>query len=290
MIKSMTGYGLSIAETPEKKITVELRSLNSKQIDINTKIPWYYKEKEIEIRSKISQGLGRGKADLTIFVDTIDDQNLPLLNKAAIKSYYKQLIDVAGELYIENRKELLSIIMKLPETLKNDRQTISEDEWELISGLLDDAIRKLDEFRQEEGKSIEKDIRERIRLIESYIDEIVPYEEERITRIREKINSSLKQLENENIDQNRFEQEVLYYLEKIDINEEKVRLKKHCDYFIQTVESGNANGKKLGFISQEMGREINTLGSKANDVRIQKIVVMMKDELEKIKEQLLNVL
>lgn len=290
MIKSMTGYGLSIAETPEKKITVELRSLNSKQIDINTKIPWYYKEKEIELRSKISQGLSRGKADLTIFVDTIDDQNVPKLNKAAIKSYYSQLIDVAGELYIENRKELLSIIMRLPETLKTDRQTISEEEWELIAGLLDDAISKLDEFRMEEGKAMEEDLRNRIRLIESYLDEIKPYEEERIVKIREKINNSLKQLENENIDQNRFEQEVIYYLEKLDITEEKVRLKKHCDYFIQTVESETANGKKLGFISQEMGREINTLGSKANDVRIQKIVVMMKDELEKIKEQLLNVL
>ncbi len=290
MIKSMTGYGLSIAETPEKKITVELRSLNSKQIDINTKIPWYYKEKEIDLRSKISQGLTRGKVDLIIFVDTIDDQNVPQLNKAAIKSYYRQLIDVAGELYIENRKELLSIIMRLPETLKTDRQTISDKEWELISGLLEDAIAKLNEFRMEEGKAMEKDLRKRIRLIESYIEDIKPFEEERIVKIREKINSSLKQLQNENIDQNRFEQEVIYYLEKLDITEEKVRLKKHCDYFIQTVESETTNGKKLGFISQEMGREINTLGSKANDVRIQKIVVMMKDELEKIKEQLLNVL
>ena len=286
----MTGYGLSFAETPGKKITVELRSLNSRQIDINTKIPWYYREKEIEIRSKISQDLVRGKADLAIFVDAIDDQNLPSLNKAAIKSYYNQLIDVAGELYIENRKELLSIIMRLPETLKTDKQTISEEEWELITELLDKAIRELNEFRVEEGKSIEKDLRERISLIESYLDEILPYEEERIIKIREKINNSLKQLGNENIDQNRFEQEVLYYLEKLDINEEKVRLKKHCEYFIQTVESENTNGKKLGFITQEIGREINTLGSKANDVRIQKIVVMMKDELEKIKEQLLNVL
>jgi len=290
MIKSMTGYGLSFAETPEKRITVELRSLNSRQIDINIKIPWYYKEKEIEIRSKISKDLVRGKADLAIFVDAIDDQNLPSLNKTAIKSYYKQLIDVAGELYIENRNELMSIIMRLPETLKTDKQTISEKEWELITELLEKAIRELDEFRVEEGKSIEKDLRERISLIESYLDEILPYEEERIIKIREKINNSLKQLGNENIDQNRFEQEVLYYLEKLDINEEKVRLKKHCEYFIQTVESENTNGKKLGFISQEIGRENNTLGSKANDVRIQKIVVMMKGELEKIKEQLLNVL
>ncbi|HDZ41794.1 MAG TPA: YicC family protein [Bacteroidetes bacterium] len=290
MIRSMTGYGSACAETPEKKITVELRSLNSKQIDINTKIPWYYKEKEIEIRSKISQGLTRGKADLFITVDSIDDENIPTLNKAAIKSYYRQLIDVAGELYIENRKELLSIIMRLPETLKTEKKTISEEEWEILNGLLDDSITDLDSYRLEEGKSIETDLRERIRNIETLINEIIPFEKERISRIKEKISTSLKQLENENADENRLEQEILYYIEKLDINEEKVRLKKHCDYFIETLETEDANGKKLTFISQEMGREINTLGSKANDATIQRIVVMMKDELEKVKEQLLNVL
>lgn len=290
MIKSMTGYGASFAETPEKKISVEIRSLNSKQIDINTKIPWYYKEKEIEIRSIISQGLVRGKADLIITVDAIDDQNLPSLNKAAIKNYYNQLIDVAGELYIENRKELLSIIMRLPETLKSDKQTVSEEEWEMINGLLDSAIAEVDKFRIEEGKSIEKDLRNRISLIESYMDKILPFEGERMEKIRKKINNSLDQVDSENIDRDRLEQELIYYLEKLDINEEKVRLKKHCEYFIQTVESENNNGKKLAFISQEIGREINTLGSKANDAGIQKIVVMMKDELEKIKEQLMNIL
>ncbi|MFO7852709.1 MAG: YicC/YloC family endoribonuclease [Bacteroidota bacterium] len=290
MIKSMTGYGVSYSKTPEKKITVEIRSLNSKQIDINTKMPWYYKEKEIEIRSIISQGLVRGKTDLIITVDAIDDQNLPTLNKAAIKNYYNQLIDVAGELYIENRKDLLSIIMRLPETLKSDKQTVSEKEWELINGLVDNAIAEVDKYRIEEGKSIEKDLRERIGLIESYMDKILPFEDERIEKIRKKINNSLDQMDSENIDRDRLEQELIYYLEKLDINEEKVRLKKHCEYFIQTVESENNNGKKLAFISQEIGREINTLGSKANDAGIQKIVVMMKDELEKIKEQLMNVL
>jgi len=290
MIRSMTGYGSSFAETPERKITVELRSLNSKQCDINTRIPWYYKEKEIEIRSRISQGLVRGKADLVIFVDSIDDENLPKLNKAAIKSYYNQLIDVAGELYIENRKELLSIIMKLPETLKTEKQTLSESEWELLTELLDKSLRELDSFRIEEGKSIEKDLRERIRNIESSLKEISQFEEQRISNIKERIRSSLMQLENENTDENRFEQEILYYIEKLDLNEEKVRLKKHCDYFIETIEKEDINGKKLGFISQEIGREINTLGSKAGDAGIQRIVVMMKDELEKIKEQVLNVL
>jgi uncharacterized protein (TIGR00255 family) len=286
----MTGYGSSFAETPERKITVELRSLNSKQCDINTRIPWYYKEKEIEIRSRISQGLVRGKADLVIFVDSIDDANLPKLNKAAIKSYYNQLIDVAGELYIENRKELLSIIMKLPETLKTEKQTLSDSEWELLTELLDKSLLELDSFRIEEGKSIEKDLRERIRNIESSLNEISQFEGERISNIRERIRSSLMQLENENTDENRFEQEILYYIEKLDLNEEKVRLKKHCDYFIETIEKEDINGKKLGFISQEIGREINTLGSKAGDAGIQRIVVMMKDELEKIKEQVLNVL
>ena len=289
MIRSMTGYGSSFAETPERKISVELRSLNSKQCDINTRIPWYYKEKEIEIRSRVSQGLVRGKADLSIFVDSNDDQNLPKLNKAAIKSYYNQLIDVAGELYIENRKELLSIIMKLPETLKTEKQTLSDSEWELLTGLLDESLLELDRFRIEEGKSIEKDLREKIRNIESSLEDISQFEE-RINSIRDRIRSSLMQLENENTDENRFEQEILYYMEKLDLNEEKVRLKKHCAYFIETVEKEDINGKKLGFIAQEIGREINTLGSKAGDARIQRIVVMMKDELEKIKEQVLNVL
>jgi uncharacterized protein (TIGR00255 family) len=286
----MTGYGSSCAETPEKKVTVELRSLNSKQSDINTRMPWQYKEKEIEIRARISQGLVRGKADLVIFVDSNDDENLPKLNKTAIKSYYNQLIDVAGELYIENRKELLSIIMKLPETLKSEKQTLSDKEWDQLKSLLDNALLELDRYRLEEGRSIEKDLRERIRNIETSLDDIGRFEEGRISRIKDRISSSLRQLENENTDENRFEQEILYYLEKLDLNEEKVRLKKHCDYFIETIENEEINGKKLGFISQEIGREINTLGSKANDASIQRIVVMMKDELEKIKEQVLNVL
>lgn len=290
MIRSMTGYGSSCAETPERKITVELRSLNSKQCDINTRLPWYYKEKEIEIRSRISKGLVRGKADLSISVDSNDDANLPRLNKAAIKSYYNQLIDVAGELYIENRKELLSIIMKLPETLRTEKQALSDSEWELLTRLLDESLLELDRFRIEEGKSIEKDLRERIGNIQSSLEEIGQFEEERIGRIKDRIRSSLMQLENENTDENRFEQEILYYIEKLDLNEEKVRLKKHCTYFIETIEKEENNGKKLGFISQEIGREINTLGSKAGDARIQRIVVMMKDELEKIKEQVLNVL
>ncbi len=286
----MTGYGSSSAETNEKKITVELRSLNSKQMDINTRMPWYYKEKEIEIRSIISKGLVRGKADLNIFIDSLDEHDIPSLNKTAIKSYYNQLTDIAGDLDIENRNELLSIIMQLPETLKTERQKLSDEDWKLISGLIDQAVKDLNEYRAEEGAAIEKDLEKRISLIESYLEDILPYEEERIRGLREKISNNLKQLESENIDEYRMEQELLYYAEKLDINEEKERLKKHCSYFKQTLDSEAVKGKKLGFISQEIGREINTLGSKANDISIQKIVVMMKDELEKIKEQLLNVL
>ncbi len=286
----MTGYGSSSAETDEKKVTVELRSLNSKQMDINTRMPWYYKEKEIEIRAMISKGLVRGKADLNIFIDSLDETDVPSLNKTAIKSYYNQLTDIAGELYIENRKELLSIIMQLPETLRTDRQKLSDKDWKLISGLIDKAIKDLNEYRAEEGRSIEKELKKRISLIESYLKEIIPYEKERIRILREKIFNNLKQLESEMIDEYRLEQEILYYAEKLDINEEKERLGKHCDYFKQTLDSQTVKGKKLGFISQEIGREINTLGSKANDISIQKIVVMMKDELEKIKEQILNVL
>ncbi len=286
----MTGYGSSSAETDEKKVTVELRSLNSKQMDINTRMPWYYKEKEIEIRAMISKGLVRGKADLNIFIDSLDETDVPSLNRTAIKSYYNQLTDIAGELDIENRKVLLSIIMQLPETLKTDRQTLSDEDWKLISGLIDKAIKDLNAYRAEEGRSIEKELKKRINLIESYLKDIQPYEEERIRVLREKIYNNLKQLESENIDEYRLEQEILYYTEKLDINEEKERLGKHCDYFKQTLDAETVKGKKLGFISQEIGREINTLGSKANDISIQKIVVMMKDELEKIKEQILNVL
>ncbi|MDZ7739424.1 MAG: YicC/YloC family endoribonuclease [Bacteroidales bacterium] len=290
MTRSMTGYGSSSAETDEKKVTVELRSLNSKQMDINTRMPWYYKEKEIEIRAMISKGLVRGKADLNIFIDSLDETDVPSLNRTAIKSYYNQLTDIAGELYIENRKELLSIIMQLPETLKTDRQKLSDEDWKLISGLIDKAIKDLNQYRAEEGRSIEKELKKRISLIESYLKEILPYEKERIRVLREKIFNNLKQLESEKIDEYRLEQEILYYAEKLDINEEKERLGKHCEYFKQTLDSETVKGKKLGFISQEIGREINTLGSKANDISIQKIVVMMKDELEKIKEQILNVL
>jgi len=286
----MTGYGKASAELPGKKITVEIRSLNSKLLDINSKMPWIYREREVEIRNIINRKLDRGKIDISLNVDVLDDQNVPAINKSAVRNYYNQLTDVVGELNIESQEQLLSIIMRLPETLRNEKEELSEEEWKHINSLINEALELTDHYRLEEGKAMEIDLRERISNITSLLKSIEPLEEGRINSVRERIGASLENLGPENIDNNRFEQEILFYLEKLDINEEKVRLRKHCDYFIEVIESEDNTGKKLGFIAQEIGREINTLGSKSNDAAIQRIVVMMKDELEKVKEQLLNIL
>jgi uncharacterized protein (TIGR00255 family) len=287
----MTGYGKSVAEIPQKKITVEIKSLNSKQFDFNSRLPWHYKEKEAEIRNIISQRLDRGKIDLNIYFDLMDSEIVPVINKAVVKNYYNQIKEITRELGIESNEDLLSTILKFPDALKSDKPELPEEEWILVRGKLNESIDHLDIYRTEEGKSIETDLKECIARILNFLDEIRNFEGERITRIREKLNISL--LENfskEKIDMNRFEQEIIFYLEKLDINEEKVRLKKNCDYFLEKVSSPSPNGKILSFIAQEIGREINTIGSKANDASIQKLVVMMKDDLEKIKEQTLNVL
>ncbi|MCD4770389.1 MAG: YicC family protein [Bacteroidales bacterium] len=290
MIRSMTGFGKSIVETSGKKISIEIRSLNSKQIEINTRMPWVYKEKEIELRNILSRELERGKIDLFISADILEDQSVPTINKSVVKNYYRQLNDIAGELYIDSPDQLLPVIMRLPDTLRTEKEELSEKEWAVLKDLIIDAIRMIDGYRKEEGKAMETDIITRITNILSFLNDIEPFEKQRITTIREKLINSLKSIPNEKIDMNRFEQELILYLEKLDLNEEKVRLKKHCDYFLETINAGNSNGKKLGFISQEIGREVNTIGSKANDAAIQKIVVKMKDELEKIKEQVLNIL
>ncbi|MEZ4999944.1 MAG: YicC/YloC family endoribonuclease [Bacteroidales bacterium] len=290
MIRSMTGFGKSTTEIPGKKITVEIRSLNSKQLDISSRIPWVYKEKEIEMREIINRALDRGKIDFSIFVDVIDDSNAPTINKALVKNYYRQLKEVAGDLYIDADDQLLSIIMRLPETLRTEKETMSEEEWTTLSALISEALEMVDNYRADEGKSIEKDLKERISNISRMLEEIEPFEKSRVDNIRERILNNLASLGTEGTDMSRFEQELLFYLEKLDINEEKVRLTKHCEYFLETMALEGANGKKLGFISQEIGREINTIGSKSNDAAMQGIVVRMKDELEKIKEQVLNVL
>ena len=291
MIKSMTGFGKAIAETPKKKITIEIRSLNSRQFDLNTKIPWLYKEKEPEIRNIISQKLDRGKIDLSIYFDILEDDDIPLINKSIVKNYYNQLKEIADELDLNIDDQILPTIIRLPDALKTEKPELSDKEWEIVNRHINISIDALDLYRIEEGKSIDTDLKERIEGILRSLAEIETFEPGRIQKVREKLISILQENSGtENIDKNRFEQELIFYLEKFDINEEKVRLKSHCEYFIETVESDAPNGKILSFIAQEIGREINTIGSKANDASIQKLVVMMKDELEKIKEQTNNIL
>lgn len=287
----MTGYGKAIAETPQKKITIEIKSLNSKQLDLNTKLPWLYKEKEPEIRNLISQRLDRGKIDFTIFCDMLDDEVVTVINKSAVRNYYNQFQEIAGELKINLDDQIFTAIMKLPDTLKTEKPVMDEAEWDIVRNQIIESIKMLDLYRIEEGNSIMTDLKKCIGKILSLLETVQTFEAGRIIKIREKLMSLLEEnLASEKIDKNRFEQEIIFYLEKYDINEEKVRLKTHCDYFLETMNTPSPNGKILNFITQEIGREINTIGSKANDASIQKLVVMMKDELEKIKEQTLNVL
>jgi uncharacterized protein (TIGR00255 family) len=291
MIKSMTGFGKSFAEIPGKKVTIEIKSLNSKSLDLNLRLPWLYKEKESEIRNLLSQKLDRGKIDLSINFDVLDSEIVPVINKGVVKDYFNQLTGIAGELNIKADDQLLGVIMRLPDALRTEKPELKEEEWKVVRDKILESAEQLDHYRIEEGKSLGADMGRCIDRIQKLLADIEKFEGERITRIRERLNKSL--LDNvgtENIDMNRFEQELIFYLEKMDINEEKVRLSKHCEYFLEKTSSEPPNGKILSFIAQEIGREINTIGSKANDASIQKLVVMMKDELEKIKEQTLNVL
>ncbi|HOM41157.1 MAG TPA: YicC family protein [Bacteroidales bacterium] len=291
MIKSMTGYGKASVETPQKKITVEIKSLNSKQLDINTRLPWILREKELEIRNIVGQKLERGKIDLIISYNIFEGEFLPVINRAAVKNYFSQLSEIAGELGINISDQILSVIMKFPETLNTEKTELPEEEWTLVRNLLDQSIDMLDKFRVEEGSALEKDIRNSINRIIESLSGIEEYEPGRIMKIREKLMALLEEnIQPDKIDRNRFEQEIIYYLDKFDINEEKIRIKQHCYYFLETLSAETSNGKMLNFIAQEIGREINTIGAKANDASIQKLVVTMKDDLEKIKEQLLNVL
>ena len=291
MIKSMTGYGKAIAETPQKKITIEIKSLNSKQLDLNTKLPWLYKEKELEIRNLVSQKLDRGKIDLTIYFDLLDEEVATVINKSVVKNYYKQFKEIASDLQISLDDQIFSAIMKLPDTLKTDKQEIPEEEWEMTINKITESVNMLDQYRIEEGNSIMTDLNKCIGRILKLLQNVETFEPGRISRIRERLTTILEEnTSRENIDNNRFEQELIFYLEKFDINEEKVRLRTHCDYFLETMGTPSPNGKILNFIGQEIGREINTIGSKANDASIQKLVVMMKDELEKIKDQTRTIL
>ncbi len=287
----MTGFGKTTVEIAGRKITIEIRSLNSKSLDLNTRLPWLYREKESDIRNIISKKLDRGKIDLTVSFDILDIENVPAINKAVVMNYYEQMKEIAGELNVKTDEQLLGTIMRLPDAFKTEKPELAEEEWLLVKEKIIESAEQLNNFRIEEGSSLETDLTGCISRILTLLTEVVSYEEERITRLRNRLKSLLAEnIGTENIDMNRFEQELIFYLEKMDINEEKVRLKKHCEYFLEKTATEPPNGKILGFISQEIGREINTIGSKANDASIQKLVVMMKDELEKIKEQTLNVL
>jgi len=291
MLVSMTGFGKATCELVNKKLSIEIKSLNSKQLDVNSRMPGYYREKEIAVRNLISKTLVRGKVDFSMYAEVSGVENNSIVNTTLVKAYFDQLSKVSNELGLDNKNELLSIIMRLPDTLKNEREELNEDEWNVVMVSIQNAINDLMKFRMQEGVTLEKDITERIIEIQKLLKQVEPLEKQRLQKVKERLRSNLVELaEKDTIDENRFEQELIFYLEKMDITEEKVRLAHHLEYFLETVNLDEEVGKKLGFISQEIGREINTLGSKANDSDMQKIVIHMKDELEKVKEQLLNVL
>ena len=291
MIKSMTGYGKAEFETGNKKITLEIKSLNSKQIDINTRVPLLYREKDITIRKEISEKLGRGKVDFIIYFENLGEESSNKINEPVVKSYYDHLNKISADLKVPVNESTLHTILRLPDAVKTEYKELEEAEWELVLANIRSALNDLDKFRIQEGEALKDDIRSNILEIKRLLPEIEPFEKQRIETIKARITENLNKLSlNGDVDENRFEQEILYYVEKLDINEEKVRLINHCGFFLETMESVLSSGKKLGFISQEIGREINTIGSKANDSDIQRIVVRMKDHLERIKEQLLNVL
>lgn len=286
MIHSMTGYGKAAAECTDKKVTVEIRSLNSKNLDVNTRIPFLYREKELEIRKIISERLHRGKVDFSVNTESTAANKNQQINPKIIKAYiaeFKQIVPDASD------TELLSIVMRLPDVMTFTSDEVDEEEWSTVLKLMNEAIDNLNGFRLQEGMAIKEDFVKRIQNIEQLLSEVEPYEKERIETLKERFLKNLEELNTE-YDENRYEQELIFYIERLDITEEKVRLAQHCKYFIETLDSDESEGKKLGFICQEIGREINTLGSKSNHSALQKIVVQMKDELEKIKEQILNIL
>ncbi len=291
MIRSMTGYGKAECQTPDKKLTIEIKSLNSKQLDTNTRLPSLYKEKELEIRRVIGNKMERGKVECSLYYELTSDTGSGTINEKVVKSYYEQLYKISGELGLPASLELLSTVMRMPDTIRSEKPELVNEEWEIVKEALHDALKQVNEFRVQEGIALDKDLRDRVNSISEKLSGIQKYEEDRIKQIRHRIgNNLIAFLKKDDVDENRFEQELIFYIEKLDISEEKVRLANHCKYFLETMEDSGAAGKKLGFISQEMGREINTLGSKANHAEIQRLVVDMKDELEKIKEQILNVL
>ena len=286
MIQSMTGFGKATLQLPTKKITVEVKSLNSKGLDLSVRMPSVYREMELGLRNEISLALERGKIDFSIYIESTAEQTSTKVNVPIVKAYMAQLREVYGD---ANETELMKMAVKMPDTMKIEREEIDENDWLEIQKVIKEAISNILNFRQAEGVSLENEFQLRIGNIRSYMNEALALDPERVQAIKDRLQTAISELK-VNVDENRFEQELIYYLEKLDITEEKVRLTNHLDYFLETIKGKEANGRKLGFITQEMGREINTMGSKSNHAQMQKLVVMMKDELEKIKEQVLNVL
>lgn len=285
MIYSMTGYGKSILQLPTKKISVELKSLNSKNLDLNARMPSIYREKELPIRKLLADRLERGKIDFSIYVEMTAEDTSTQINEPVVKQYINQLKKVVDGEEIE----LLKMAVRFPDALNTVREEIDETEWKSIENEIISTINLINKYRLDEGKVLEEDFKNRIEIIDDLLEQVIAMDPERIQGVRDRLTKGIEELK-EKYDENRFQQELVYYIEKFDITEEKVRLKNHLSYFIEAINSTDSNGKKLGFISQEIGREINTIGSKSNYAPMQQLVVQMKDELEKIKEQLLNVL
>ncbi len=288
----MTGFGKVTAELPTKKVTIEIKALNSKQLDLSTRIPPIYKAKEMAIRSLLLQQLERGKVDFSIFIEDIHKSSSAQINQEMFLYYYQQILSLSTRLGVDAPRSWneLQGIFRLPDVISAEQTEADEQEWAVVEEAIRSAIAQLQEFRTQEGAMLYRLFQEKIRNITQLLAEIDPYEKERVEKIRARILDALAKLTGVDYDQNRLEQELIYYIEKLDINEEKNRLGNHLKYFLETLEAASGQGKKLGFIAQEMGREINTLGSKSNHAEMQKLVVRMKDELEQIKEQVLNVL
>ena len=290
MIQSMTGYGKATAELPDKKINVEIKSLNSKAMDLSARIAPLYREKEMEIRNEISRMLERGKVDFSLWIEKKDAEQLATpINQELVEAYYKRIKEISASAGIPEPADWFATLLRMPDVMtKNETQELSDEEWAVAHVAVEEAIGHLIDFRKQEGAALEKKFREKIENIARLLESVAPYE--RVGKVKDRITDALEKTLSVDYDKNRLEQELIYYIEKLDVNEEKQRLSNHLKYFISTLESGSGQGKKLGFIAQEMGREINTLGSKSNHAEMQKIVVQMKDELEQIKEQVLNVM
>ena len=286
MIQSMTGFGKATLQMPTKKITVEVKSLNSKGLDLGVRMPSTYREMELGLRNQIALKLERGKVDFSIFIESTAEQTSTKVNVPIVKAYIEQLRAVYAN---ADETELMKMAVRMPDTMKTEREEIDENDWVQIQTVIEEALKNILNFRKDEGASLEKEFQLRIGNIRQYMNDALALDPERVQAIKDRLQTAIAELK-VNVDENRFEQELIYYLEKLDITEEKVRLTNHLDYFLETINGTEANGRKLGFITQEMGREINTMGSKSNHAQMQKLVVMMKDELEKIKEQVLNVL